>query len=72
MYGRFVHEAIIKKKKKKSGVTIHFVNEVYDDGEIIFQATCDVLSTDTPDDVAQKVHALEYEHFPHVLKMLWS
>ena len=72
MYGDYVHQAVVDAHETQTGITIHFVNNKYDDGEIIFQATCDVLSTDTPDDVAQKVHALEYEHFPHVLKMLWS
>lgn len=67
MYGSRVHEAVVANKEKESGITIHYVNEKYDEGQIIFQAKCEVLPTDTPDDVAHKVHALEYEHFPKVI-----
>jgi phosphoribosylglycinamide formyltransferase 1 len=70
MYGAFVHEAVVRNGEKESGITIHYVNEHYDEGNIILQAKCEVLSTDTPDDVAQKVHALEYEHFPKVIAKL--
>lgn len=56
--------------EKESGITIHYINEHYDEGDIIFQATCAVLPTDSPDDVAKKVHALEYEHFPLVIEKL--
>lgn len=68
MYGNHVHEAVVANQEKKSGITIHYVNENYDEGEIIFQAKCEVLPTDTPDDVAEKVHALEYEYFPKVIE----
>ncbi|WP_041257617.1 phosphoribosylglycinamide formyltransferase [Fibrella aestuarina] len=67
MYGQHVHEAVVAAGETQSGITIHFVNEQYDEGQIIFQATCPVLPTDTPDDVAQKVHELEYEHYPRVI-----
>ncbi len=67
MYGDFVHRAVVESGEKESGITIHLVNERYDEGCIVFQATCPVLVEDTPDDVAQKVHALEYEHFPRVI-----
>ena len=67
MYGHFVHEAVVEAKDKQSGITIHFVNEHYDEGNIIFQATCDVLETDSPDDVALKVQALEHLHYPRVI-----
>ena len=67
MYGHFVHEAVVEAKDKQSGITIHFVNEHYDEGNIIFQATCDVLQTDSPDDVALKVQALEHQHYPRVI-----
>ena len=67
MYGSKVHEAIVANNEKQSGITIHYVNEKYDDGQIIFQATCDVLPSDSADMVAEKVHALEYEHFPKVI-----
>ena len=68
MFGHYVHEAVVKNKEKKSGITIHYVNEEYDDGAIIFQATCDLKPTDTPDDVANKVHQLEYLHYPKVIE----
>lgn len=68
MWGHFVHEAVVKNKEKESGITIHYVNEHYDEGEIIFQASCDVKPTDTPDDVARKVQMLEHQHFPRVIE----
>lgn len=67
MYGARVHEAVIAAGEKQSGITIHYVNERYDEGNIIFQARCDITPEDTPDTLAQKVHALEYKHFPHVI-----
>jgi len=72
MYGSRVHEAVVAAGETKSGITIHYVNENYDEGNIIFQATCDVLPTDTPDMVADKVHALEYEHFPAIIETVVS
>lgn len=72
MYGMRVHEAVVAAKDKKTGITIHYINEYYDDGEIIFQADCPVSAQDTPERVAEKVHALEYEHFPHVIEELLS
>jgi phosphoribosylglycinamide formyltransferase-1 len=70
MYGMHVHEAVVSAGEKESGITIHYINERYDEGEIIFQATCPVLPSDTPEDVAAKVHALEYEHYPPVIERL--
>ena len=70
MYGRFVHEAVVAQKEKESGITIHFVNEHYDDGAIIFQAKCSVSPTDTSDDVARKIHELEYEYFPKMIEQV--
>ena len=70
MYGSHVHEAVVAAKEKESGITIHYVNGNYDEGQIIFQAKCEVLPTDTPDDVAKKVHALEYEFFPQVIERI--
>jgi phosphoribosylglycinamide formyltransferase-1 len=64
MFGDKVHQAVIEGKEKESGITIHYVNENYDEGEIIFQAKCTIDPTDTSDDLAKKIHALEYEHFP--------
>ncbi len=68
MYGMHVHEAVVVAGEKETGITIHYVNENYDEGAPIFQATCPVLATDTPEQVAEKVHALEYAHFPHVIE----
>ena len=68
MYGSHVHEAVVTSGEKETGITIHYVNENYDEGRIIFQARCPVLPTDTPDDVAAKVHALEYKFFPPVIE----
>jgi phosphoribosylglycinamide formyltransferase-1 len=68
MYGDNVHKAVVEAREKESGITIHYVNENYDDGAIIFQAKCLVLPEDTYEDVAKKVHTLEYMHFPAVIK----
>lgn len=70
MYGDKVHKAVIDNKEKQSGITIHYVNEKYDDGDIIFQASCSVSPDDTPETLALKIHALEYEHFPKVILRL--
>ncbi len=70
MYGSFVHEAVVMNEERETGITIHFVNEHYDEGAIIFQATCAVDSTDTAEDVAKKIHALEMAHFPKVVEEL--
>lgn len=70
MYGNKVHEAVVANNENESGITIHFVNEHYDEGTTLFQAKCEVLPTDSPDDVAKKVHALEYEHFPLIIEKL--
>lgn len=68
MYGMHVHEAVVAAGEKESGITIHYINENYDEGAVIFQATCPVFPTDTPEEVATKVHALEYAHYPHVIE----
>lgn len=70
MYGMHVHEAVVAAGEKESGITIHYINENYDEGDIIFQATCEVLPADTAEEVATKVHALEYAHYPHVIEDL--
>lgn len=67
MFGMKVHEAVVDNKETESGITIHYVNEHYDEGQVIFQARCPVLPTDTPEMVASKVHELEYLHFPRVI-----
>jgi phosphoribosylglycinamide formyltransferase 1 len=68
MYGMKVHEAVIASGDMESGITIHRVNERYDEGEILFQATCPVESGETPETLAAKVHQLEYAHFPLVIE----
>ena len=68
MYGHHVHEAVVAAGEKESGITIHLVDEVYDSGRIIFQARCIVAPSDTPDDVAAKIHELEQAHFPQVVR----
>ncbi len=68
MYGHNVHEAVIKAKEKESGITVHYVNERYDSGDIIFQAKCSVTQQDDADSLAEKIHLLEKEHFPKVIE----
>jgi len=68
MYGDKVHNSVIANHEKESGITIHYVNDVYDAGDIIFQAKCNVEPDDTPDTLATKVHALEYRYFPKVIE----
>jgi phosphoribosylglycinamide formyltransferase-1 len=63
-----VHEAVIDSGDKQSGITIHYVNEKYDKGLIIFQAKVAVDTTDTPESLASKIHELEYAHFPVVIE----
>ena len=70
MYGMHVHNAVIKQKESETGITIHYVNEHYDDGAIIFQAKCEVKTSDSADDVAAKIHELEMEYFPKVVEKL--
>lgn len=70
MYGDNVHKAVVEAGEKESGITIHYINENYDEGGIIFQAKCDVLPGDTYEDVADKVHKLEYEHFPKIIESI--
>ena len=70
MYGMHVHEAVVANKESETGITIHYVNENYDEGAIIFQTKCKVLPTDSAEDVASKIHELEMEHFPKVVEQL--
>ncbi|MEO1010916.1 MAG: phosphoribosylglycinamide formyltransferase [Bacteroidota bacterium] len=72
MYGVKVHEAVKANKETQTGITIHFVNANYDEGAIIHQAITPVLPTDTAASIAEKVHQLEYEHFPKVIEKLLS
>ena len=68
MYGMRVHEAVVENKEVESGITIHYVNENYDEGSIIFQAKAQITSTDSAEDVAHKIHQLEYMHFPKIIE----
>lgn len=72
MHGHHVHEAVIAAKEQESGITIHYVNEKYDEGNIIFQAKCSITPEDTADSLAEKIHLLEKEHFPKVIDSLLS
>jgi phosphoribosylglycinamide formyltransferase-1 len=72
MYGVHVHEAVLAAGKEKSGITIHYVDEIYDNGRIIFQAETKVLETDTAESLAEKIHQLEYKHFPRVIEEIVS
>ena len=68
MYGRFVHEAVINAGEKESGITIHYVDEHYDNGDVIFQASCPVLEDDTADSLAKRIQVLEHEHYPEIIE----
>jgi formyltetrahydrofolate-dependent phosphoribosylglycinamide formyltransferase len=68
MYGEAVHRAVLAANEKESGITIHYVDEQYDHGATIFQATCPVLPTDLVDNLAEKIHALEHLHYPVVIE----
>jgi phosphoribosylglycinamide formyltransferase-1 len=72
MYGHFVHEAVHLAKDTHSGITIHFVNEKYDEGSIVFQERCEILPSDQPEDIAKKVQVLEHSHYPTVIDQLVS
>ena len=68
MYGEHVHKAVLDNKEKTSGITIHYINENYDEGAIIFQASCQVVDDDTPQTLAEKIHLLEHKYFPKVIE----
>ena len=70
MYGTKIHEAIVENREKETGITIHYVNENYDEGAIIFQAKCAVSVNDSVEDVASKISKLEMNHFPQVVDKL--
>jgi phosphoribosylglycinamide formyltransferase-1 len=69
MYGNKVHEAVIAAKEKVSGITIHYVDDLYDHGKIIFQAKCAIAQNDTAETLAQKIHLLEHENFPGIIAL---
>jgi phosphoribosylglycinamide formyltransferase-1 len=70
MYGERVHEAVLVAKASESGITIHYVDEEYDHGATIFQARCPVLSNDSVNSLAARIHALEHQHYPRVIEEL--
>jgi phosphoribosylglycinamide formyltransferase-1 len=70
MYGMRVHEALKNSGDSETGITIHLVNQHYDEGKIIFQAAVPVSPEDSPEDIAKKVHELEYKYFPKVIESL--
>jgi phosphoribosylglycinamide formyltransferase-1 len=70
MYGQYVHEAVINAGEAQSGITIHYVDEHYDNGDVIFQTGCPVLEGDTPATLAQRIHQLEHLHYPIVIENL--
>lgn len=72
MYGNFVHEAVIANREQESGITIHYVNEHFDEGQHIFQDSCSVEENDTPDSLAAKIHVLEHTHFARVIENVVS
>lgn len=72
MYGLHVHQAVLDACETQTGITIHSINEHYDEGAVIFQATCPVIEGDTPETLAKRVHRLEHDHFPQVIKRLIS
>ena len=72
MFGMKVHESVIANRETESGITIHYVNEQYDEGQVIFQAKCPVTPDDTPESLAAKIHELEYRYFPEVIRDLLS
>ncbi|MEX2593988.1 MAG: phosphoribosylglycinamide formyltransferase [Anditalea sp.] len=70
MYGIYVHQAVKAKGEKRTGITIHYVNNNYDEGKVIFQKSIEILPEDSPEDIADKVHALEHKYFPKVIESL--
>jgi phosphoribosylglycinamide formyltransferase-1 len=70
MYGKHVHQAVLDNKEKETGISIHFVNENYDEGGIIFQKSVNIENCATPEEIAEKVHELEHKYFPEVIEKL--
>ena len=68
MYGHLVHEKVLENKDSVSGISIHYVDELYDHGNIIFQATCPIVENETPESLAQKIQRLEHEHYPVIIE----
>ncbi|MEM9676188.1 MAG: phosphoribosylglycinamide formyltransferase [Bacteroidota bacterium] len=72
MYGMHVHRAVVEAGESSSGITIHYVNECYDEGTIIFQASCPVSSDDTAETLAEKIHQLEHQYYPQIIEELMT
>ncbi len=70
MYGKHVHQAVIDNKEKESGISIHYVDEIYDHGKVIFQARCPVHDSDTAETLAQRIHLLEHAHYSRIIESL--
>jgi len=70
MYGMHVHRAVKKNNETETGITIHYINENYDEGAIIFQAKTALTTEDTPETIANKIHELEQQHFPNVIEQV--
>lgn len=70
MYGNRVHEAVIKNKEAESGITIHYIDDHYDEGDIIFQERCPVFDNDDAESLASRVHTLEHRHYPAIIEKL--
>ncbi len=68
MYGKYVHQAVKAADERESGISIHYVNEKYDEGDIVFQARCALEANDSPEDIAKKVQQLEHRHFAPVIE----
>ena len=68
LYGNYVHEAVLANKEKESGITIHYVDEIYDHGAVVYQIKCPVMEGDSPDSLAQRIHQLEHKHYPLVIE----
>ncbi len=70
MYGMKVHQTVLDNKEKETGITIHYVNEHYDEGEFIFQQNVNIEECTTPEEIAVKVHQLEHQHFPQIIEKI--
>lgn len=70
MFGSAVHEAVVANRESASGITIHYVNDQYDSGDVIHQVSCEVYPEDNADTLATRVHALEYEYFPKTIEKI--
>lgn len=72
MYGNYVHEAVLSAREKESGITIHYVDEHYDNGDIILQVKCPILENDSAESLAHRIHALEHANYPVIIEELVS